>query len=370
MILKIAYLSRSTLPSRTANSIHVMKMCQAFVQNGHQVVLFASIPNGYSENIYSYYGVEKCFGLATHMLSDAIPGSSKAYTTSVLEGWENSLPDLFYGRDLQGLLYAAPLGRPLILEAHRPPKSAGHLHAINDLLSCNNFKRLVVISASLRNEYLKLLPTLPENRIIVAPDGADLPQNDGSCKIKLHGENTGIKVGYIGHLYEGKGMEMISQLAVKLPNIDFHIIGGTEEDINYWKSSVKKTDNIIFYGYLPHGQLAPYYSAFDIMLAPYQHKVTFYQNTENISPWMSPLKIFEYMAYSKAIIASDLPVLREVLEHEVNCLLCPPTNVDAWVNALLKLKNSKELREHLEITSHKIFVNKYTWKQRAKKVIK
>jgi len=63
--MKILYISKSNIPSRSANSIHVIKMCQAFSDNGHEVVMLA--PNikkkfdSSTEDIYKYYGVKKNF---------------------------------------------------------------------------------------------------------------------------------------------------------------------------------------------------------------------------------------------------------------------------------------------------------------------
>ena len=65
--MKILYISKSSIPSRTANSIHVMKMCQAFADNGHEVVLLApdiknKVETGVNSNDpYNYYGVKKNF---------------------------------------------------------------------------------------------------------------------------------------------------------------------------------------------------------------------------------------------------------------------------------------------------------------------
>ena len=64
--MKILYISKSIIPSRTANSIHVMKMCQAFADNGHEVVLLApNIKNKVEKRCiqisYEYYGVKKNF---------------------------------------------------------------------------------------------------------------------------------------------------------------------------------------------------------------------------------------------------------------------------------------------------------------------
>ena len=60
--MRILYISKSIIPSRTANSINVMKMCQAFAENGHEVVLLApnlKINMKNIRDIYEYYGVKK-----------------------------------------------------------------------------------------------------------------------------------------------------------------------------------------------------------------------------------------------------------------------------------------------------------------------
>jgi len=108
----------------------------------------------------------------------------------------------------------------------------------------------------------------------------------------------------------------------------------------------------------------------DILLAPYQNRVTLTTKGKgDISKWMSPLKIFEYMAHAKAIVASDLPVLKEVLCHEVNSLLCPPQDIEAWQNALLELANNSSLRTALGDTARQEFVKRYTWKGRGEVVL-
>ena len=60
--MRILYISNSTIPSRMANSIHVMKMCQAFSENGHKVVLLApDIKQKYERginNVFEFYGVK------------------------------------------------------------------------------------------------------------------------------------------------------------------------------------------------------------------------------------------------------------------------------------------------------------------------
>jgi len=84
---------------------------------------------------------------------------------------------------------------------------------------------------------------------------------------------------------------------------------------------------------------------------------------------MSPLKIFEYMAAGKAMLCSDLPVLREVLIHEQTALLCDPENPEGWVRALKRLRDDVDLRKRLGKTARREFMAKYTWKTRAESIL-
>ena len=79
----------------------------------------------------------------------------------------------------------------------------------------------------------------------------------------------------------------------------------------------------------------------DVLLMPYQRKVSIGDHSADTSRWMSPMKMFEYMAAKKPFISSDLDVLREVLTDEVNALLVDPENVKAWDKALKRLISNK-----------------------------
>ena len=83
---------------------------------------------------------------------------------------------------------------------------------------------------------------------------------------------------------------------------------------------------------------------------------------------MSPLKIFEYMASQRPMICSDLPVLREVL-NEDNAVLAPPDSADAWVEALKRLRDSRESGDKIASRAFADFEEHYTWDIRAKRVL-
>ena len=102
-------------------------------------------------------------------------------------------------------------------------------------------------------------------------------------------------------------------------------------------------------------------------LAPYEKKVSvFGGNSTDTSTFMSPLKIFEYMSHKKPMIASDFPVIREVL-NEKNSILVNCDDIDSWVGSINKLKNTKN-RETIANQALNDFYN-YSWKKRAMQVI-
>jgi len=176
------------------------------------------------------------------------------------------------------------------------------------------------------------------------------------------------QVGYTGHLYPGKGMEIIAMLASRVPSMDFHVIGGSDEDIAYWKESTK-APNLYFHGFVPHGSLAYYYKHLDIMIAPYQRRVAPAGKRGDIAAWMSPLKLFEYMSARKAIVCSDLPVLREILLDRETALLVTPDNAEAWEQALTLLRDKPGLRETLAARAYTKFLESHTWRKRAEIVL-
>lgn len=371
--MKICYLSASLIPSRYANSVQVMKMCQAFVRNGHEVELYARQPEKALPDVddYNYYGVDAIFPIVRKRWPPLRGLGGWLYARKVRsEVTKRPLPDLFYGRDIYSLLAVSSLGKPLIYEAHVPPGSIFRKLLEKQLYLRPNFKRHIVISNALYNEYLRLFPQLLHEKVLVYHDGADELESVKANQVwmGLSGRSNAIKVGYVGHLYPGKGMEVIAELSKRLPQVDFHVVGGTENDLARWRKEIQ-LPNLYFHGFIPHGQLLSYYKAFDILLAPYQERVSGAGGRGDISRWMSPLKIFEYMAYGKAIIVSDLPVLREIIHHGYNGLLCQPNNIEAWENALYALIKDPNLRKELGENARSDFKQRYTWQKRAEAVL-
>lgn len=370
--LKIVYLASSTIPSRLANSIHVMKMCQGFARNGHDVVML--VPNRRDDmepgicDVFSYYGVEKCFDI--HRLP-WLPIKGRGYIYGLIAGEKAKRlqPDLVYCRNVPGCFIAAYLGLPVIFETHSPIRDKGGINEwmFHAVIKSSRFKQLVAITHTLKHYYETNYPQT-KGKIQVLPDAAD-PVPDTIIPVELPRKDKRLQVGYVGHLYKGKGMEVVSRLAPLCPWADFHVLGGSERDIKYWKRECEDCANISFHGYVHHSQVFPYILAFDVVLLPNQQQVSVHGGGGDIGQWTSPLKAFEYMAAGRAIVASDLPVLREIIEDGRNGLLVPPVNVEAWCCALTRIRGQRDMAKAMGACARVDFEEKYTWDIRARNII-
>lgn len=367
---KIAYFSGSRIPSRAANSVHVMRMCAAFARTGHEVVLAAiEGDRTFTGDDFETYGVAPRFRIVKHAMSRGGVLARLRYARAAPALVRRVIkPDLVYGRHLLSLSVAARWGVPVFFETHQAPSRIERL-VERRLFLRPNFARLVVISEALRDEYRRCHPGLAAERILVAPDAADLPDStDGDAAVSIRREGR-LQVGFVGHLYPGKGMEMVAALARNMPDVDFHVVGGTETDLARWRThSNDNGSNLVFHGHVPAGRTEAYRRAVDVLLAPYQSSVHGAGGSAEIARWMSPLKIFEYMGSGRAMIVSDLPVLREIVTDGVTALLARPDDVDAWVAAVQRLRDPA-LRQELADRARAQLVARHTWAQRAADVL-
>ena len=363
-------------------------MSAALAGLGHEVTLHCHKGTGGRDSeIFQYFGVPHTFSLRRYSVADhaslrallalrryGLPTGPavrllhgllalrcKAHRDSRLRRVSDHL---FYARNAEWLISCLNRNSRFIYESHQPPRDLRDRLINRHLFGHPGFLGLVVISNWLRTAYLSAYPRLSPTKIIVSPDGADEAQ-----EADVEGTpNKRVQVGYVGHLYLGRGGELMVSLARALPEMDFHLVGGRVEDIARLNALVP-TENLVFYGHRPPAELAEFYRRFDIVIAPYQKKVAVAGGGGNTVDWMSPLKIFEYMAFGKAIVASDLPVLHEVLIPDRTALLVEPGDVSAWTRALYRLMENREEGRALGRQAQAVFLANYTWQRRAERIL-
>lgn len=367
---KIAFISASQIPSTTANSIQVMKVCQAFAQIGHSVRLLVPGDQRVSwKELALHYGLNTQFEvewLTAHPGLHKYDFAWRAVRRARLLGSE-----ILYAWPLQASLFALLWRFPVLLEVHEPP--AGRLGPFLFRLFCrlHGKKRLLPITHALKELLLsRYVDQLVDLSIVVLPDGVDLEryQNLPEPAAARHqiGLPEQITVGYTGHLYAGRGIGLLLELARRFPEVHFLWVGGRAEDVQRWQNRItmEQIRNVTLTGFVENARLPLYQAAADILVMPYE-RVIRGSSGGNTADFCSPMKMFEYMACGRAIIASDLSVLREVL-HDGNALFCPPEDIVAWCQALTSLIKDPQRRLELARQAQQD-VRLYSWEQRAQR---
>ena len=250
--MKIVYISSSEIPSRTANSVHVMKMCSAFSKYV-ETILFA-IKGESKINPYEYYESRRDFDLITVKKAKNFFGSI-GYIFKVLSLLEIDKNTLIYGRHRLVIFLLSLRNTNIVYESHEIPigRVRGWIEGL--IFKQKGFEKLIVISNALKSDYLHFFSNLSDHDIVVAHDGADVPSNNRI----INSKKDILKVGYVGHLFQGRGIEIIIQLARIFPDICFEVVGGMDRDVKFWKKKVSRITNIKFYGHIAHKDLSKFY---------------------------------------------------------------------------------------------------------------
>jgi len=275
---------------------------------------------------------------------------------------------------IAGLKFAEARGIPLVLEVNAPlvvetPKFRKLVNielakAVEKYLF-NGADHIISVSDELRKYILKIAP---QARVTVVPNGVSVErfQNDDKhCdsvdKLSSFTE-SGFIVGFVGSIRPWHGVDILidafAGLAKEAAESRLIIIG----DEGKMKPQLEKqcrnlgTNNrVMFTGAVAHDDVPALMHKADVLVAPYPEMTNFY---------FSALKIFEYMAAGKPIVASRIGQIPEILTDESTALLVPPGDKQALGDALLRLKCEPELRRKLGENARNEAINKHTWKKR------
>lgn len=384
---KLLLISANRIPSERANAYQTIKMAEAMAQQGWTVELVVPrrrniVVTGLSRvsvDIFSYYRVQTlfdikylpCLDLRWVKLSVAqwwFPIISLSFAISltfylIKRRFEDDF--VIYTREdrFTGYLLAQLkpiLGLPMLFEAHHFPATQ------HNLAWQRRMDGIVTISHHLQQAYSQAAFT--PDRLLVAPDGVDLrlfsnlPAKEAArTTVQLPSDRP--LVIYTGHLFHWKGVYTLAEAARHLPETLFVVVGGMAQDLEEFRVFVKEAGlkNVEIVGHVPPDRVPLYLAGADILVLPNSAK-------EAVSRlYTSPLKMFEYMAAKRPIVASDLPSIREVLTGGVNARLVPPDDARALANGIQELLNDPDLAQRLAHQARQD-VDDYTWLRRAERV--
>jgi glycosyltransferase involved in cell wall biosynthesis len=382
-LVKILYFADIRFPLERANGIQSMETCHALAGRGHQLYLVVR-PDTHAppRDPFDYYGLAK----SARLIVDRVPVSGPhlvrrveylAFALGRATGAGRA--DVVMTRDLAvaSLLLRLPARPPLVYESHGyAPEVAAALPDLVSTARTPNASKLarlarresfvwrradgyVTITNGLASAHNARFGARP--RVAVVPDGVRLVP-PGSRPPDTSAPFT---VAYAGHLYAWKGVDVLLEAIARIPDVRCVIVGGQEKEpdlarLRTLTSRLGIENRVTFTGLLPPSSVPDALGRADVLALPNPASAISTYST-------SPLKLFEYMAAGKAIVASNLPAIREVLTDERTALLVTPGDPDALAAGIRRLAGDPELRGRLADAALHL-VAEYSWERRAERL--
>ncbi len=370
--MKIGCITSYRIPSRAANSIQVMKVCQALAQLGHEVCLWSpgKIHTPWNE-LAVFYGLNTAFEI--EWLPDLPRLKRYDFAIQAVRRAVSGKVDLIYTWLPQAGFISLLRGLPLVFELHDRPTGWIGPWLLRRIVTMHGKKRFAIITraleTALRQEYRLHLDA---KTVVIAPNGVDLHRfaslpapAEARAQLNLPQRLTAV---YSGHFYAGRGMDVLLELARRFPQVQFLWVGGQPEAVENYRNLIaaQGMENVTLTGFIENHRLPLYQAAGEILLMPYE-RVIAGSGGGNSADICSPMKMFEYLACGRAIMSSDLPVLREVL-NETNAVFCPPEDRTEWQTALQHLLDHPARMAALSQQAKQDAAG-YTWLARAEKIL-
>jgi glycosyltransferase involved in cell wall biosynthesis len=270
------------------------------------------------------------------------------------------------------------MGIPVVLEVNSPMaferknlvKDMMFLPVLPQLIERLNMKltdAMVVVSKHLKEYFVAR--GIPAEKITVIPNGVDVsrfsPATSGERIVQKYGLDGKVVLGFVGSFHYWHGMENILKLIEHTresrTQVAYLLVGDgpLKKQVDEFIAEKQLEKHVILTGYVPHQEVPEHVAAMDILLAPYPKMDFFY---------FSPLKIFEYMAAGKPVIASRIGQIAEIIRHEESGLLYAPERIDDLLSTSTRLIDNPEERQRLGKAARQTILDSYTWEHNAKTI--
>ena len=391
---RMIYVANARIPTEKAHGFQICKMCETFAELGWDVTLLHSYRRQpaplQNQDAFIYYGVRPIFSIRTlanwHLvpLSSWIPERvfSVVYLAhSLLWGLAASLKarreaaDIYYTRDSALAFWLLALKLPTVLESHVPPRSV-NAWLLRLMSASPNLKGIVALTSFIKGRFEQL--GFEQKKIAVCPDAVDLNSfkslpGTSECRKRTGLPGERFIVGYVGRfqtLGMEKGLAQLIEAAAMLrlegqDKLFLLCLGGPAETIQGYVRLAKEhglSESDFRFRDRVHPRCVPWWiKSCDVVTIPWPR-------TEFSAFFTSPLKMFEYMAAERPILASNLPSIREVLQHGRNAWLIKAGSVKAIKDGVRYLCKNPEEASALALQASRDVVN-YQWNSRAEKIV-
>lgn len=288
-------------------------------------------------------------------------------------------PDLLYERyslnTFCGVWAARRLGVPLILEVNAPlayeqdalgKLAFRRLARFSERWICSNSTRTIVVTAVMKD--LLVEEGVPRERIVVVTNGVDPakfhPGIQGRQVVARHALEGKLVLGFVGWFRPWHGLEMLLQAFhdARLADLGARLLlvgdGPARPDLDRFIARNDLGDDIVFTGPVAHEDIPAHIAAMDVAVQP------------SAPEYACPMKIIEYMAMAKCVVAPDQPNIREVVEDGKNGLLFEAGNAAELKRTLLRALRESEVRQSMGRNAFETVISRrFLWKDNAERAL-
>lgn len=382
--MRILYLADIRFPLERANGIQSMETCHALARRSHAVhMVVRPDTDSPPRDPYAFYGLPRLASLTIERapVSGPAPAKRLGYLAFALgRAIGRDRPDIVFTRDLGVAAFLAGLPElirpPVVYESHGyAPDVASALPSLVATAvapSARKLRRLakreaavwqradgfVTLTRALADDMAARFGTRP--RVAVVPDGVRIDQVPS-----VAAPSGRPIVAYAGHLYAWKGVDILLEALAALPDVDGLIVGGHERepDLARTKALAQQLGvaaRVTFTGLVEPPQVRAWLARANVLVLPNPASAI-------SSRFTSPLKLFEYMAAQRPIVASDLPALREVLSPDENAVLVTPGSAPALAAGIRRVLDDPALATRVASRALDT-VTDFSWNRRAERL--
>ena len=383
--MKICYLCSDlgiALDGTKGASAHIRGFVRALKRLGHEVVVVTSSANsdaGLGVPVIVIPRPDFLSGLPMEsyprMVRALCHTSNNVMTeTAVKNVIENFQPDLIYERyspfAVAGSIIAGRKEIPHILEVNAllategriyRKQALGHVIEVLELVAFEHTCSIVAVSEELRQSLVAL--GLSPKKITVVPNGVDemfLAKDQTAAGPARNGRVT---IGFVGSLKKWHAIDFLADCFRRLsqdPAYHLLVVGDGPMKKTMRKLAEELPGRVTLTGAVKHEDVPRYIAEMDVALAPYPKLETFY---------FSPLKILEYMAMGKAVVATDIGQVKDMIQPDRTGLLVAPGDQNGFVDAVKQLSNDRNLRDRLGSQASSQVRQAHTWRHRARSIL-
>jgi len=394
--LKIGYIMQADTPDLSivsATQLHVKAVVYGFKKRGHQVRMVAiqHYKTQWTEDIQSWHPIESGFSESVpfHLVESAVRGvqarlrlpfwrlfDSYRFSDACVSAFVDY--DILYERDSTisygGIIAARRLGIPIVLEVngdlvaewrHLGVQMSKVQRSVVHLITRQIYKQashIITVGETIKRRLIRRWGLDPSH-VSVVTNGAEIDlfldldtRSDIRSRFSI---GNGPVIMFMGGFKPWHGVDLIlrgfSRVAPSIPEAIMMFVGDgpLRLDLEQQADSLDLRERVIFTGRVEHEDVPHLLNTADV--AVIYHRASAAEIVE------TPLKLFEYMAAGKAIVAPAVPNMERILTDGVSALLVPPDDPEALACAVAKLLADGQLRKSLGQAARKEAIEKHSW---------